>query len=350
MRAAVFETAGQPLTIREIEAPVPQATDLIVRVKASGICGSDLHLSEVTDRSGGMAPLGEGAVMGHEFCGEVLEVGAEAKGDWRPGERVCALPYIACGGCLECLSGRGHRCREVVFGGLGRLHGAYAEYVRVGAAEALRLPDGVDYQTGALVEPLAVGLHAVKAAAIGPGDAVLVVGAGPIGLAVALWCRFFGARRVAVSDLLPGRLDKAAALGATDVIDASQEDVVGRFKQAAGSRPDLVFDCVGVPGSQQLAMDYAPTHGRIVVAGVCMQRDGILPVKAITKELSVRYVYMYDRQDFRFTLEMLDGGRIEPGAMITDVVGFDGFAAAFEALKHPSSQCKVLLEPERLLV
>ncbi|NQV58164.1 MAG: alcohol dehydrogenase catalytic domain-containing protein [Alphaproteobacteria bacterium] len=348
MRAAVFEAPGQPLVIAQVEAPRPTPTDLLVKVKSCGICGTDLHLSAVTDRSGGMAPLSDGTVMGHEFCGEVVEVGSQAPGGWHEGDRICALPYIACGHCLDCLAGRGHRCASAQFNGMGELGGGYADYVRVGGAEALALPAGVDYRRGALVEPLAVGLHAVRAANLRPGDAALIVGGGPIGLAVALWCRFFGARHVVVSDLLPGRLLKAAAMGATDGIDASTENVIGRYKQIAGNRPEVVFDCVGVPGSQQLAMDYAPMNGRLVVAGVCMRPDNIMPVKAVTKELSVRYVYMYERRDFQLALEMLDTGRIDGSAMITEVVGFDAFSAAFEDLKTPSGQCKILLDPDQL--
>jgi len=206
MRAAMFEAPGQPLLIGNVEAPKPHPTDLVVRVRNCGICVSDLHLP--------------------------------------------ALPYLACGQCLDCLSGRGHRCRDVVYTGMGGpSSGSYADYVRVGGAEAMALRDGVDYQTGALVEHLAVALHAVRLAHLRPGDSVLIIGAGPIGLAVALWCRFFGARHVVISDLAPGRLAKAAALGATEGIDASTENVAGRYKQIAGRRAEVVFDCVGVAGS-----------------------------------------------------------------------------------------------------
>jgi (R,R)-butanediol dehydrogenase/meso-butanediol dehydrogenase/diacetyl reductase len=341
----MFEAPGQPLVIGDVEAPMPTSTDLLVKVKHCGICGSDLHLAALADRSGGMAPLGHGAIMGHEFCGEVVEVGSQAPGGWHEGDRICALPYIACGQCLDCLGGRGHRCREVIYTGMGGPSGGYADYVRVGGVEALALPDGVDYQAGALVEPLAVGLHAVRLANLRPGEGVLIIGAGPIGLAVALWCRFFGARHVVISDLAPGRLDKAAALGATMGIDASSEDVVGRYKQIAGRRAEVVFDCVGVTGSQQLAMDYAPANGRLVIAGLCMQQDHYMPVKAISKELSVQYVYMYEKRDFELALEMLDQGRIDPSPMITGVVGYDDFSAAFESLKTPRDQCKILLDP-----
>jgi (R,R)-butanediol dehydrogenase/meso-butanediol dehydrogenase/diacetyl reductase len=346
MRAAVFVEPGAPLEIRQVPDPQPGPSDIILKVKACGICGSDLHVSELHDRSGGMAPLPPGAIMGHEFAGEIVEVGREAAVLWKTGERVCALPYIACGTCVQCLSGNGHRCPDVIYGGLGRLDGAYAEYVRVGAHEGLRLPDSVDYRLGAMVEPLAVGLHAVNRAGLQSGDNVLIIGGGPVGLAVALWCRFFGARRVVVSDLQASRVEKAAVVGATDGIDATREDVVGTFKRIAGTRPSVVFDCVGVPGSQQLAVDYAPMDGHVVVVGVCMQRDTTIPVKAVTKELTVSYVFMYRKQDFQMTLDMLASQRIDPSAMLTDIVGFDAFADAFEALKHPSHQCKVLLEPE----
>jgi (R,R)-butanediol dehydrogenase/meso-butanediol dehydrogenase/diacetyl reductase len=173
-----------------------------------------------------------------------------------------------------------------------------------------------------------------------------VVGAGPIGLSVALWCRFFGAPQVIVSDLARTRLDRAADLGATGCIDASAEDVVERCKQIAGERPTVVFDCVGVPGSQQLAMDYAPAEGRVVVVGVCMQPDRILPVKAITKELQVNYVFGYGRADFAFAIDMIAAGRIAPDAMHSGSVGFAEFPQAFQALKSSKAECKVLLEPE----
>ena len=346
MRAAVFKAPGEKLTIATVADPKPGADDLILRVKACGICGSDLHMSEVCDTAGGMKPLPPGAVMGHEFCGEIVELGANAKGKWKIGQRVTALPFIGCGSCAPCLTGQGHRCASVQYLGMGSVTGGYADYVRVGGMETLALPDGVSWEAGAMVEPLAVGLHAVEAAHLKPGDAVLIVGAGPVGLSVALWCRQFGARHVIVSDLAPERLALATRCGATDGIDARNENVVERFKRLSGTRPDVVFDCVGVPGSQQLAMDYAPTNGRIVVAGVCMQPDRIVPVKAITKELTVSYVYMYGRKDFGLAIEMLDRGRIDASAMLTDQVGFNEFPAAFDALRGDKRQCKVMLRPE----
>jgi (R,R)-butanediol dehydrogenase/meso-butanediol dehydrogenase/diacetyl reductase len=345
MRAAVFRGAGRPLAVETVPDPTPGPAELVLAVRACGICGSDLHAAEITDGAGGMRPLPPGTIMGHEFAGEVVAVGAGAAGRFRPGDRVTALPYIACGACLACLAGQGHRCPRVIPGGFGRLPGAYAEYVRVGAHETLALPAEVDDRLGALVEPLAVGLHTVDRAGLRPGEAVLVLGAGPIGLAVCLWARFHGAGHVVVTDLAPERLARAGALGATAVVDAGREDVAAAVKRECGDRAPVVVDCVGVPGSQQLAMDCAPAGGRVVVAGVCMHPDRILPLKAITKELDVRYVFGYGRRDFATTIEMLARRRIDPAPLVTATVGFDAFPAAFDALRTDKRQLKVLLEP-----
>ena len=347
MRAAVFRGVGKPLAIEVVSDPEPGPAELILAVRDCGICGSDLHATEVTDGSGGMRPLSPGTIMGHEFSGEVVAVGAAVAGRFKTGDRVTALPYIACGSCAACLTGQGHRCPAVVSGGFGKIPGAYAEYVRAGVHETLLLPPEVDWRAGALVEPLAVGLHTVDRAGLRPGEAVLVVGAGPIGLATSLWCRFFGTGHVIVSDLSRERADRAARLGATGVIHAGSEDVTAAFKRECGRRPDVVFDCVGVPGSQQLAMDYAPTNGRVVVAGVCMHPDRILPVKAVTKELDVRYVFAYGKRDFEITIDMLARGRIDASAMLGETVGFDAFPAAFESLRTDKSRVKVMLEPTR---
>ena len=345
MRAAVFQAPGAPLRVERVEDPVPGARDLILKVRACGICGSDLHLADVRSEIGGLRPLCRGAVMGHEFCGEIVEAGHEVAGRWARGQRVTALPTLSCGHCHACLSGRPHRCREGATIGVGRTHGGYAEYVRVSAHDTLALPDTVDDLHGALVEPLAVGLHAVDRARLAPGDDVLVIGGGPVGLATALWCRFLGARHVVVSDFEQNRRERALAVGATAAIDPAEGDVAARCREIAGARPRIVFDCVGVPGSQQHAMDCAPTDGRVVVVGVCMHRDEVIPVKAVTKELDLVYAYFYQRKDFALTIDMLAARRIDPSPMLSEAVGFDRFPEAFETLKRSKALSKVTLVP-----
>ncbi|MGH0037579.1 MAG: alcohol dehydrogenase catalytic domain-containing protein [Myxococcota bacterium] len=339
MKAAVFREVGQPLAVEEVPDPKATGADLVLQVKSCGICGSDLH---VADQPPG---LPGGTVMGHEFAGEVVEVGPEAGPGWKVGDRVVAQPFIGCGRCRACLSGDGSRCAEMKATGLGGVPGAYAEFVRVGTAESLRLPDSVGWHGGALVEPLAVGLHAVNEASLVPGENVLVIGAGPIGLATALWARFQGARSVVVSEKAAGRLVLAERFGATATIDASKEIVASAFEREAGGPPDVIFECVGVPGMIQQCLGLAPARSRIVVVGVCMQPDTFFPGMGIVKELTLKFVVAYRQSDFRFTIDMLDAERIHAESMVTDVVGLDAFADAFEALKKPTTQCKVMLEP-----
>jgi len=339
MRAAVFHGLGKPLVVEDVPDPKATGADLVLQVKGCGICGSDLHVSD--------APPGlpDGTVMGHEFAGEVVEVGPLVREKWKVGDRVVALPFIGCGRCGPCLTGDGTRCTEMKATGLGGVPGAYAQYVRVGDAESLRLPDSVAWREGALVEPLSVGLHAVNQASLAPGENVLVIGAGPIGLATALWARFQGARSVVISEKAPGRLALAEKFGATATIDASKEIVADAFARAAGGPPDVIFECVGVPGMIQQCVGLAPARSRVVVVGVCMHPDTFMPGLAILKELTLKFVVAYRKADFRLTVDMLDAERIAAEGMVTDVVGLDGFCDAFEALKKPTTQCKVLLEP-----
>lgn len=346
MKAAVFKAAGQPLVIENVPDPEPGPSDLILKVRACGICGTDLHWSEGVDPSAGWRALAPNSVMGHEFAGEIVEVGRQLGGQWRPGERVCAQPCIGCGRCPACLAGRGYRCPEVATRASAELTGAYSEYARIGASETLRLADSVSFHEGALVEPLAVGLNAVNKARLAAGDTVLIIGAGPVGISVAVWCRFFGARHIVVSDLVRARAERAVDFGATAAIDAAREDVPSRVAQIAGGPPEVVFDCVGLPGSLQLAIDYAPHDARIVVVGLCMARDRIFPARAITKELDLSFVFVYRRRDFEIVVDLLGRERIDVSGMVTNCTGFDGFPETFEALKKPSEQIKVMLEPD----
>ncbi len=230
MKAAVFKAPGAPFVVENVADPQPGPQELVISVGACGICGTDLHWTENRDTSGGWRELRAGSVLGHEFAGEVVEVGRDIKDRFRPGDSICALPFIGCGRCAACVAGHIYRCTEADTRASPTLPGAYAEFTRVGVAEAVRLPAGVDHRTGALVEPLAVGLAAAERARFNPGASVLVMGAGPVGLSVAMWCRFLGARHVVVSDLVSARAEWAADFGATDSIDASREDVAARMQ------------------------------------------------------------------------------------------------------------------------
>ena len=162
-------------------------------------------------------------------------------------------------------------CEKLRATGFGDIAGGYAEYVRVGAHETFLLPDNLSSSDGALVEPLAVGLHAVEHARIPAGEDVLVIGAGPVGLAVSMWARHFGAREVVVSDLVEGRREMAGKMGATLGVDPAVEDVSEAFERATGHAPRVIFECVGVPGLIQQCISLAPRDAKLVIAGICMR-------------------------------------------------------------------------------
>ncbi|HEY2068317.1 MAG TPA: alcohol dehydrogenase catalytic domain-containing protein [Rhizomicrobium sp.] len=341
MRAAVFREMSKPLIVETLADPEPGPTDIILRVKNCGICGSDLHMTEPTS----IMPLTLGSVMGHEFAGEVVAVGKSVGGKWKSGDRVAGFPFICCGEHSPCLNfgqARG-MCAKGTAVGLGQSHGAYAEYVKIGAGSGFRLPESVSFREGAMVEPLAVGLHAVDMAKMARGATVLVVGAGPVGLAVMLWANFLGARHVIVSERAEIRREMAARFGATDAIDPSQP-LTPQVEKIAGHGPDVIFECVGAPGMIGATMMEAPRGCRIVVAGVCQQPDTIMPIVGIMKEIELQFVLGYRPADFDYVIGMIASDRVDVAHMVTDIVNLDGLPGAFEALRKPTHQCKVMLE------
>ena len=272
-------------------------------------------------------------------------MGKSATHLWKPGDRVAGFPYYCCGDASPCKNftlGSG-ACAKGVSIGLGQSPGAYAEFVRVGASGAYRLPDSVSFREGAMVEPLAVGLHAVDMAKMPRGATVLVIGAGPVGLATMLWANFLGARHVIVSEMAENRRAMAAKFGATASVDPSQP-LTPQVEKIAGKGPDIIFECVGVPGLLGSTMMEAPRGARIVIAGVCQQPDTIMPLMGIVKELELQFVLGYRPADFDYVIAMIASDRIDVSHMVTDVVDLNALPSAFEALRKPTHQCKVMLE------
>lgn len=338
MKAAVFRGAGSgpALAIEQRPDPVPQAGEVLIRVKRAGICGSDLHLT-----SGHGPQLATGSIIGHEFCGEVVALGTGVE-DIRLGDRVAPMPFVGCGSCPACFAGRPHHCPKARF---DVVHG-FSEYSRVGARDCVVLPADLSDEEGALIEPLAVGLQGVRKAALPIGARVLVTGAGPIGLAATFWARRLGAGRIAVMAASPRRRDLAFALGADHFI--AQKDVAdpgAAVRDALGGAPELVIEAVGLPGAIAQAIDYVQPLGTIVSLGWCIEPDSFVPVTALTRELRLLFSMCYDRQDFRYAAEVMAAGDRRPKAMITSTIGLDALPAKFESLRGPSPDCKVMVAP-----
>lgn len=339
MKAVIFEKVDAPLALVDMAVPSVPAGCLKVRVHACGICGSDLHAAQTP----GM--LGAGTVPGHEFAGEVVEVGAGADKEFRPGDRVVALPFRACGNCKACLAGRPDNCLKPAAQGFNpAVAGAYAEYTVCQAVMALKLPETISYADAALIEPFAVALAAWRQAGALAGADVLILGAGVIGLALATWARFFGAGTIAISDLVPERLARATEAVADVVIDASSvKDPVAEFRNLADAEPSVIFECVGRPMVQKV-IDMAPRGAHLVFAGASLEPEPISVLSATVKRLRMSFAFAYERADFVFALRMLANQRIHVTPFISATISLDQLPEMFEALKRPNSQCKVLVQ------
>lgn len=336
MKAILYKGRNQ-LQLGELPKPAPGAGEVLLKVHDCGICGSDLHAVQF---GLGLKP---DCVLGHEFCGEITEVGREVSG-FDQGERVAVLPFASCGECEHCRRGQGYHCAKMKSVGLGPLPGGYAEYVACSQASLLKIPERLTSRQGALVEPLSVGLHAVNRVRMKLGTPCLVMGAGPVGLAVLLWCKAKGADPVVVSEIAPGRRELALKLGASAVVNPREYNPAARIKELCGRLPPLVFECIGVKSTLSEAVGLVDKCGEVVVVGVCMEPDQIMPIHWIFKEVSVHFALAYSRSDFEETIGALAAGSIDPAPMVTDIIGIEQVPATFEALRQPTTQAKVLIE------
>jgi (R,R)-butanediol dehydrogenase/meso-butanediol dehydrogenase/diacetyl reductase len=328
---------GEPLELTEVDDPTPGAGEVVVAVEACGICGSDLHLVDVL-------PM-PGHVMGHELAGTVAAVGDGVEG-WAVGDPVMPLSLSTCGRCEACRSGRPRKCATALMLGV-ETPGGYAEYAKAPAHDLVRLPDGLDLGVAALTEPLAVARHAVGRGAVQAGETTLVIGAGPVGLAVALWLRHLGAGAVAVSDPQAGSRAKAEALGMDLVLDPTAGDLAAQLGDAGIGAPDLVLECVGLPGLADQAAAVAAVDGRVVVVGVCMAEDRYFPYTSMAKELDWRFAFYYCRADVDATVAALADGSLAGADLITGEVTLEEAPERFEALKSGNDDTKVLIRPRR---
>jgi threonine dehydrogenase-like Zn-dependent dehydrogenase len=379
MRAVVCQDAR--LEVVDLPEPVPGPGQLLVEVRRCGICGSDLHarhhcdeLAGVMDELGydGMMRRSQAVVLGHEFCGEVVDRGPRTKGGPADGDLVVALPLL-----------RGADGAVHPTGLSAAAAGGYAERLLVQAACAITVPNGLPPEVATLTEPLAVAWHAVRRGEVGKRQVAIVIGCGPVGLAVILLLKAQGVRRVVAADLSPGRRALAQRCGADVVVDpataspyaafpdaghlttapdvlelavGTQEKLVGapiptwgtwRAIDRLGIRPKapVVFECVGVPGMIDAVVAGAPIWSRVVVVGVCMGEDRLRPTMAINKEVELRFVLGYTPLEFRDALHLLAEGRVDPSPLVTGTVGLDGVGTAFEALGDPETHAKILVDP-----
>ena len=333
MRAAVMHGLHQPLALETLPDPTPDEGEVVVRVGRCGICGSDLHMTE--DASFGMAA---GAVLGHEFAGEVVALGKGIAG-LATGDLVAVSPLKSCGQCVSCRLGEVQWCEQ-----FGLQGGGYAEFALTRPNQCVKLPKSASLADGAIIEPLAVALHGVNLSGIKAGDKVLVLGAGPIGLAVAFWAKRRGAGRVVVQDLAEWQRDRALAMSA-DAFVVDPADPVGAAARAMGGPADVVFECVGVPGLIAQAVQQVCNRGTILLLGLCTRPDTLNTFAMLSKEVKLVTSAFFTVPEYEAALDVLDQGAAEPRLLVTDTISLGEVPTVFEGLKSRTHQCKVLIDP-----
>jgi len=333
MLAALFDKIGEPLRVAQAEDPKPKRDSLLLKVCRCGICGSDLHMTEDP-----LFGVSAGDILGHEYSGEVIEVGRDA-GGFKVGDQVTVAPLAGCGHCESCLAGDPAWCSAMALIG-----GGYAQYSAVAGRQCRKLPWGISAADGALSEPLSVALHGLMQADMKQGDKVLVVGAGAIGLAVAFWARRLGAGKVAVTDLNRFQEERAMNLGASTFIESDAE-LSQNVANSLGGAPDIVFECVGKPGLIDHCIGLVRPRGKVVVLGLCTVRDHMDSFRAISKEVKIIMSVFFNMHEFATAIDALDSGRYAPQNLISETVSLSTMPGAFEALRKRTTQCKVLVDP-----
>lgn len=338
MRQVVLEKPRQ-IRLREVPVPVPNKGEVLVRVRACGICGSDILSFE-----GAHPFVNYPIVQGHEFSGEVAEVGEEVE-VLKKGDRVVVQPSVYCGKCNQCLRGRYNICDELKV--LGRREdGAFAEYVCANAIMAYKMPSRMSYEDGALVEPAAVAVHAIRRSNLKLGDSVVILGAGPIGLMLLQCCKAAGARSVAITDMAKSRLQIAGRLGADITIDIAAKDPVSIIESQYGKDGvDLVFEAVGAKVTIDNAIRIARKGAEIVIVG----QAGEIPVNAgliLRNELLVSGTLMYGHQDFPRAITLISQGRVKTSDLITHRFSLEQVMEAYQLIeKRKENVVKVLIIP-----
>jgi threonine dehydrogenase-like Zn-dependent dehydrogenase len=347
MRAAVMR--DWKLRVDDLPDPSPGPGQVVTKVLACGICGSDLHLlkhGEETrliseelnaDRAPdamAITPFEPSCdvVMGHEFCCEVVDLGPGCD-NLKVGDVVVSMPVAFDENGLHGI------------GFSNVYNGGYAELMVLNELTGIKVPSGLPADMAALTEPLAVGIHAVAKSRITGGEAAIVLGLGPVGLACIAELKMRGIGPIVAADFSPKRRQLAEQMGADVVVDPRETPAIEAWRKVDGMRPLVIFEAVGVPGMIEQAMRMAPKDARILVVGVCMQEDRIHPLLGIGRELSIQFALGYQPDEFAGALHAIADAKVNLEPWLTGRVDVDGVPGAFDALADPETHAKILVVP-----
>jgi L-iditol 2-dehydrogenase len=339
MRCAVWTRVGQ-VEIQEWPIPEIREDEVLIKVAYTGICASDVHILKGGLPASAIAPP---RILGHEFSGTIERIGAGVRG-LRVGLSVVAHPNGPCGECFNCRHGEEHYCTAMYSIIRGPGQGSFAEFTTVKAKQVYPLPMSISLEDGALVEPAAIAVHCSTRAELVPGDHVLVIGAGTIGLLVTQMARLTGASQVIVSEPIAWKRQLARQLGADETIDPASEDLAARAKElTAGAGVDVCIEAVGSPRAFEQAIDTVRERGRIILVGwpPMDSTSAIPPFKIYRKELEVRGSF-FSPYSFQRAIAMLP--RLNVSALRTHVLSLGEIGRALGLLQEGQA-VKVLLKP-----
>ncbi|MEM1132130.1 MAG: zinc-binding dehydrogenase [Pseudomonadota bacterium] len=343
MQASVLRNSA--FHLEDVPVPEPGPGEVLVKVAACGICGSDLHtFKHQTDLIDKVKAMGadaseleraysEGVILGHEFVGEVVKFGPATQQALAVGDRVVSMPFVLKNGV------------PALVGSVPELSGAYAQYMVLTEALLLPVDKDIPSEAAAFVEPLGIAVHAVAKSGISAGDIAVVVGAGPIGLAIIAVLKARGIETVVASDLSEKRRELATTMGATKSIDGSQESVIAVASALGGTSRMFVYENTGAPGMLGNLVLEAPQAAHITMTGIPAGEESFVPMMAISKELSMSFVIYYSPEEFAEALGMIGAGQFNWQALHTGTVGLDGISQAFTNLADPELHAKILIDP-----
>ncbi|VWX54678.1 alcohol dehydrogenase catalytic domain-containing protein [Novosphingobium sp. 9U] len=328
MKAAIYAGRGGAITIEDIAEPSPGPGEVLIKVHRCGICGTDLSMTK-----GEMWDYGPGQ-FGHEYAGEIVALGSGVE-RLKLGGKIAVLPSGSCGHCADCAGGNPVLCNEAP----GVTQG-FSEFARVPEAVAVSLPDTLSMTDGALIEPLAVSLYGVRQSQMTPGDRVLVLGGGTVALYAIYWARRLAAGRIVAASRSDRRRDLCLAMGA-DAFVPFGDNEIGEVAEALGGPPDVVYECVGVPGMVGKALMHARKYGKVVSLGFCTQPDPIMPSLASYKCATVQFLVGYTMKDFLFIADRFDAGHIDPRTIVTNEIPLASLPDMFATLRGSNNETKV---------
>jgi L-iditol 2-dehydrogenase len=336
---AVYVQDAYNVVVKEVDMPELGNKDVLIKVKVAGICGSDIHTYK------GLHPFRKPPVIiGHEISGEVVKVGQEVT-KYQAGDRVTVEPQTGCGTCGYCLTGNINYCENRGAPGIGNWYGAMAEYFAAPEQTVFKLPDSMDYEEGALVEPFAVGVHAVRKAGIGVGDKVAILGAGPIGLLAMAAAKAAGATTLLVTDVMDYALDSAMNMGATHTLNImNNKEWMQDAKSLIGGNFDKVLIAAGVPGIVDQALALLRKGGRVVTIAM-FHGDQTFDIHNLqNQEKDIIGCMTYTREDTITAIDMIASGAVNKNAIITHRLSPELAAEGFRLVdKKEDSSLKVLV-------